>query len=95
MTDLRVNDHHGSAFEWIWALDTRLLEITLALVMLVRGIMKLTPGSVTDYDVYSVFHQIAPEEVWGVLFAVCGIVHLVALYINGRWKTTPSIRIGA
>ncbi|WP_226781826.1 hypothetical protein [Oceaniglobus trochenteri] len=80
-----------SLLRWIWALDTRLLEIVLGSVTLARGVTLALPGLMMTGESYNSF-TFLPEAVWTVVFAMFGLGQLSAVVINGRWKRSPMIR---
>lgn len=69
-------------FRKIACIDPRPLEIVLAIQALLFGIFFLLPGSAFSTQVYHVLSLIMPEETWGIIFIVSGILEIIV--ISGR-----------
>lgn len=42
--------------------------------------------------IYAGYLEIAPEFVWGMIFAIAGLFSVAGVIINGRWHRSPSLR---
>lgn len=78
---------------WLWSLDTRSVEILLAMEATRRGWIWLTPSASLDSKVYASLSTIAGVHFWGGLFITIGTLQFSALLINGNWKRSPFLRI--
>jgi len=75
-------------------MQDRGLEWFSALVMVAWGFTLALPGDTLAGPSFAAFHRYdLTETFWAWLFGAIGAARLVALYINGRWPTTPFIRM--
>lgn len=80
---------------WFTRWPDRKLEWTLAFYTLFFGMMiSLPPQSMTS-NVFTVALTLMPEWGWGAIYIVVGIVHNLALHVNGRAAWTPFARLAA
>ncbi|MFS4437862.1 hypothetical protein ACMA5I_06590 [Paracoccaceae bacterium GXU_MW_L88] len=73
----------------------RKLEWAIALYTVYFGAALLLPRtSMASYEFGSVLH-ILPEALWGCVYIAVGLIHNVALHVNGRGCWTPFARLAA
>jgi hypothetical protein len=54
-------------------------EIALAILAITWGIILMLPGDLFEgIERYRFFRQFAPDTVWGVVMALCGVITLIA-----------------
>lgn len=79
--------------------QARFAEWFNAFVMTMWGVyVILHPGMFADPRLAALWVglvQVADQQTWGLLAFCVGLVRLGALYVNGRRKATPSIRLAA
>jgi hypothetical protein len=84
---------------WKKHLQARFAEWFNAFVMMMWGAyVILHPGMFVDPRVSAIWGgllQVASQQTWGLIAFVNGSIRLGALYVNGRRKVTPSIRLAA
>lgn len=84
-----------SRFPWFTAYSTRKLEWLLAIYTLYFGTMiSLPPHSMSAASFKSAL-LIMPEWAWGLIYIVVGVLHNLALHVNGRAAWTPFARLAA
>lgn len=72
----------------------RMVEWMFAAMMTVWGLWLLNPYFTTfTSPSYAPLATLFPEWVWGAWSVSIGTVRLIALYINGRYRRTPILRI--
>ena len=72
----------------------RALEWFSALVMLSWSATLALPGDTLAGESFAAFRRLGMTEIaWAWAFGVAGSARVAALYINGRWPTTPLIRM--
>lgn len=74
------------------SLEERAIEWMTALAALWWGINLAMSGDMLSAPRFAAFHFL-DEATWSALFLSLGMIRLVALWVNGRWPTTPYIRI--
>jgi hypothetical protein len=74
-------------------MQTRMLEMGLAGLMITCGATLLWPGDTFASPVYAVLVQWMTEEQGGLFLLTVGILRMTALIINGRWRSSPIARI--
>ncbi|SOH93384.1 hypothetical protein SAMN06273572_10260 [Monaibacterium marinum] len=70
----------------------RRIEWWFARVTLCFGLFLMAPAQSMDSLAFVQLRLWAPEFYWGLLFAVTGVTHCGALWINGRRWWTPLVR---
>jgi hypothetical protein len=76
------------------SIQDRGLEWYSALVMVGWGFVLALPGDTLAGPSFVAFQRYGlTESFWAWLFGATGAARLAALYINGRWPTTPYIRM--
>ena len=70
----------------------RRLDWALALFTCVWGIWVALPGRAMDGAAYRDHAAMLPEWQWGMLMAASGVLHMVALRVNGGAGWTPYFR---
>ncbi len=83
MSPLRLSlIEHGRAAEWLTSLALVALALTLAL-----------PGDTFSLSTANALAALRVEEATvGVPIALIGMARITALYINGGWRRSPSLR---
>ena len=71
----------------------RRIEWWFARVTLLFGLFLMVPRQSMDAAAFFQLRLWAPEVYWGGLFAVTGVTHCTALWINGRRWWTPLVRL--
>ena len=74
-------------------MQTRMLEMGLAGLMIICGAVLLWPGDTFASPIYAVLVQWMTEEQGGAFLFSIGILRGAALIINGRWRSSPIARI--
>lgn len=82
-------------FKWLWALDTRAVEMVLGFELLRRGLLWITGAADMVSSYYMPLIDLAPPVFWGAIFAGAGIVQIGGVLINGRWRRSPFLRMGS
>ena len=59
------------------------------------GLWLSHPAGTLDSPAFAILTRWLPEYQWALLFTITGMVHLAALFINGRRWWTPFVRAGA
>lgn len=81
------------AFAWMTHFERRRLEWTLAVYTLYFGIGLLMPAQSMSSSTFVGTLSLMSELGWGVAYSVVGVIHMVALHINGRAAWTPFARL--
>lgn len=80
---------------WFTHYNQRRLEWLLAFYTLFFGVMiSMPPTSMGSFGFTNAL-ALMPETAWGLTYAVVGIVHNLALHVNGRAAWTPFARLAA
>jgi len=74
-------------------MQTRMLEMGLAALMIACGILLLWPGDTFASPIYAVLVRWMTEDQGGWFLSSVGILRSAALVINGRWRSSPIARI--
>lgn len=74
-------------------MQTRMLEMALAGLMVIVGAILLWPGSTLSAPIYSTLTRWMGEEAGGLFLVTLGCLRTTALIINGRWRSSPIARI--
>ena len=74
-------------------MDTRLLEIILAIDLLRRGVLWLSGIADMSAEYYEPMLLIMTDTTWGVVFTLVGIAQIAGVLINGNWKKSPNLRM--
>ena len=80
---------------WFTHYNQRRLEWLLAFYTLFFGVMISMPSDSMTSSGFAVALALMPEWVWGTIYIVVGIVHNLALHVNGRAAWTPFARVAA
>lgn len=73
----------------------RQAEIFAALGCIIMGLWVIAPWSSMATPAYDSLLMMASEFSWGLIFLLNGVIHALALYINGSRWWTPFFRIFA
>lgn len=73
--------------------QTRWMEVLLAALMAAVGVSLLWPGDTFKLPSFHIIAHILPEDVAGWGACLIAAARLQALYINGRKRNTPVIRV--
>jgi len=76
-------------------MQTRMLEMALASLMLIVGMTLVWPGDTFGSPIYAVLKAWISETAGGTLLLAIGTLRWAALIINGRLRATPIARIAA
>lgn len=71
----------------------RALEFINAGGVMLMGIALLLLPSAWEHPVYALLDAIAPQPVWGTLFALLGCTRAMVVIINGFWPLSPVARL--
>ena len=79
-------------FHWLWSMDTRALELTFGLLILLRGIaLTVVPNSMEN-EVYASFRESFSQNTWGLFCILAGGFQMAGVFINGNWRRSPWLR---
>lgn len=92
VTDKSILGVIAGLLSWLWSLDTRAVEILLAMEAFRRGVVWLLPGQSLDSEVYDSLAIIGGATFWGCLFVVAGGLQALAVIVNGNWRRSPVLR---
>ena len=84
-----------SKVPWFTRWPDRKLEWALAFYTLFFGIMLCLPVPSMTSIGFTVALELMPEWAWGAIYVAVGIVHNLALHVNGRAAWTPFARVAA
>ncbi|MBI5114354.1 MAG: hypothetical protein HZA68_20505 [Rhodovulum sp.] len=73
--------------------QTRTVEWMLASLLVAWGLGVLAPGDALTVGGLAALLAWWPETAWGAAIATLGAARLVALWINGRRRQTPIVRV--
>lgn len=73
--------------------QTRWMEVLLASLMGAVGIALLLPGNTFDLPLFRIIANLLTEDHAGWIASLVGGGRLWALYVNGRKRNTPVIRV--
>lgn len=74
-------------------MQTRSLEAGLAFIMLAVGLQLLRPGDTFSAPPYTVLRTYVSEDHAGQIFVGVGLLRMIALFRNGRWHSSPLVRL--
>lgn len=75
-------------------MQDRSTEWLSALVMIAWGVTLALPGDTLAGASFSAFRRFGMDETsWSLVFFGAGCTRVAALWINGRWPRTPTIRM--
>jgi hypothetical protein len=77
---------------WLWALDTRALEMTIGMAVASRGLWLFLSPSAMDSSIYDGFKMMMPAYMWGLLCVIAGAFQMGGVLINGHWSKSPWMR---
>lgn len=77
---------------WLWSMDTRALELTFGLLILLRGIMLYADPNSMDAEVYSQFVSTMSRSAWSQVCILAGAFQMAGVFINGNWRKSPWLR---
>ena len=78
---------------WFTNYSARRLEWSIAMYTLAFGIFLMLPGGSMVSPGFSLTLDLLNEQQWGMVYLVVGVVHSIALHINGRAAWTPFARL--
>jgi hypothetical protein len=81
-------------WHWLWALDTRLTELLLGYLLLIRGLVWTSPLGDMSSRVYEPLTEIMGVHQWGITLSLFGFAQIIGVIINGRWHRSPFLRRG-
>ncbi|MBO6553271.1 MAG: hypothetical protein JJ926_03745 [Roseitalea sp.] len=79
---------------WFWSLDTRIAEMAIGWLLIVRGAIWLSPYGDMSSHIYDPLTNIMGVTYWGALSMACGFLQWAGVVINGRWHRSPFLRRG-
>lgn len=82
-----------SRIMWFTHYPERKLEWTLAIYTLFFGLFLILPAMSMNTRSFTAALAFMPEPAWGAAYIVVGIIHNIALHINGRAAWTPFARL--
>jgi hypothetical protein len=71
----------------------RFPEWVTSTILLLWGFTLLMNPSVFNAPFYTFLRLLAPVQLWASIAFVMGIIRLISLYINGRKRQTPPMRM--
>lgn len=77
---------------WFTKFGSRKLEWMISVYTIYFGVLLIIPGDSMGGPNFVKPLQWLPEEQWGFMYTAVGILHAVALHINGRAAWTPFVR---
>ena len=80
---------------WFTHYRVRRLEWSLSIFTVVFGAVLILPHVSMATPGYSPVLSMLGERDWGLVYAVTGLCHMMALHVNGRGAWTPFARLGA
>lgn len=83
----------GAIPRWFTHFSKRKLEWVLALYTFCFGLWLLLPPISFNPSSFSNALYYADEGTWGMIYTIVGVVHLLALHVNGRKAWTPFGRL--
>jgi len=82
--------------KWLWALDTRAMELLIGVIILSRGLMILIIPASMSSSIYNSFLEVMSIPMWGITCVLAGTFQIAGVMINGHWRRSPILRcIGA
>jgi hypothetical protein len=88
-----VRRSHDLKLRLVKHMQDRSTEWLSALVMVSWGITLMMPGDTLLGPLFIAFKRYGlTEDFWAWAFTSVGVARLTALWINGRWPRTPTIR---
>lgn len=84
-----------SRYPWFTRYKDRKLEWLLAFYTLWFGLWVSLPPHSMSGPSFEEALAIAPEWIWGVVYSLVGVVHIISLHVNGRGWWTPFARLFA
>ena len=80
---------------WFTHYRVRRLEWSLSIFTVVFGAVLILPHVSMATPGYSPVLSMLGERDWGLVYAVTGLCHMMALHVNGRGAWTPFARLAA
>lgn len=80
---------------WFTHYRARKLEWSISLYTVLFGLWVLIPPRSMATSGYSPVLAMLPEWGWGLVYAITGSLHMIALHVNGRGWWTPFARLAA
>lgn len=74
-------------------LRKRWVEWTLALTLVVIGVVMVYSGDRMTSDRYDQLTKVAPSSMWALVTFLTGFVRMAILYMNGRWHPSYMGRV--
>jgi hypothetical protein len=75
-------------------LSIRGVEWLVGFILLTWGfVVLIEPDSFRMYPTFAVMARWAPQPVWGMAAFCIGVARITALFINGRWRKSPQVRL--
>lgn len=75
-------------------MQTRVLEVGLAFIMIVIGYTLVQPGDTFSQPAYSMLRTWVSEDMGGWIFLVTGVGRISSIIVNSHWSATPALRLG-
>lgn len=82
-----------SRYQWFTRFSERRLEWALAIYTLFFGLFLILPPASMNTRSFTAALAFMPEIAWGAVYSVVGVIHNIALHINGRAAWTPFARL--
>lgn len=80
---------------WFTHYRVRRLEWSLSFYTVFFGTILMLPHVSMATPGYSPVLALLGERDWGMVYAITGLCHMMALHVNGRGAWTPFARLGA
>ena len=81
--------------KWFTHFSGRRLEWCLAIYTVTFGVWIALPSESMSSPGFRSALSLMTEREWGALYIVVGMIHNIALHVNGRAAWTPFARVGA
>lgn len=78
---------------WFYNFQRRRLEWLIAIYTFMFGAMLMIPGASFISQTWRGTLEMMPEHSWAILYLATGIMHNIALHVDGRAAWTPFARL--